>query len=414
MRYRVCYRCDWEGRTFSATCPRCGAPLYRAGTEEGGHAREAPPGSIPAAGAGPPPPAGRSRRRRVGTATVVLVGLAALAGGALILTGRDGAPPPPPPLELSGRLVYVTDAGGRTSLAAYDLAEGTVALGPEVDFPTELRATPDGAVAYTVDGPTGQTAFLVDALDPEDRPVEVATGTLVAWSHDGRTVYVAVQEEDAMDAAGCRAYRVRVAGVEVETGEETAVLDEVVPCGGIGSLAPGRDPAHAFYTRVSEGRADVYEASGGAGRAVLEGYVLLSASPIGDLLVAPDRGQGRPGPTILYRRQRGGLVDIATEVGGLHTDRVLAWSGSGDRLVVVGEVAGDRGVWVVESGQGPDRRSPDPFGPRDVAAWPGACFGSGAMLLIVEGRLLIQAEDRVEELGLGRPPAEGSPAVWLR
>ena len=41
MAAKLCLRCDWTGRTSSASCPRCGAQLYdRADRERNGSATE--------------------------------------------------------------------------------------------------------------------------------------------------------------------------------------------------------------------------------------------------------------------------------------------------------------------------------------------------------------------------------------
>jgi WD40-like Beta Propeller Repeat len=136
---RVCLRCDWTGGTDGATCPRCGAPLYR--VQEPTTPREAAPAPRPQ-----PQPAGDP-----------------MPSSPIGLVQDDESVPPAVPVAASRRWWVI--GGGAFTVAAVLI----VATGLPFDH-SQTPAVPGGAET----GP----AEAIDAVPRTDYLLDLNTGEM--------------------------------------------------------------------------------------------------------------------------------------------------------------------------------------------------------------------------------------------
>ncbi len=374
----ACFRCDWQGQTTSAVCPRCGTTLYRVPTRARGRPGPSgspgrgpsPPESRPPSGSRPPPSEAPPAR----SVSAPGRSLAAMSAVALVLVlvwariPRSVAPagqrtPPGGPRDL-GALVYAAEELGRPGhqvLWTLDLATGAAAPGPEVPSASRLvdaSLAGPGWVGLTVSTRGRERAFVLRGLTPADRPIPVAVGDLVAWGPQGAEVAVA---RSGPRRDGCRR-PAEIDLVSVRTLERQRVFEQSRPCGRLLSL--GLDGQLTYFTRASHGHVGIYYVGVDAAHRVLFGYGMLDVSPASDFLVTPvETGDPRAlalasRRTVLYWRGDGGPVPLGTGRRGLHVERTLAWSPDASEAIVAGRLGGSRGVYVVDAGPGLTERSP--------------------------------------------------------
>jgi Concanavalin A-like lectin/glucanases superfamily len=198
---RLCLRCDWAGETEADACPRCGAPLYRMGSEQ-----TRPRPAAPNAPAEPPPlipearavgrerdPEERDRNDEVvsshaaaegGRWRVIALALTLTAVVAFALT-RDGEPDPAgdraaeeqvptaptgpgTPAPASGLLPTCSGEPGSPSdlPPPADVVPGATAdylfqdaLASALGNPPDLVEIGEGSSVFTVDASTGTTVL---------------------------------------------------------------------------------------------------------------------------------------------------------------------------------------------------------------------------------------------------------------
>lgn len=365
MGLAACFRCDWEGRSGAATCPRCGASLHRpdapaADTRPAwadGRAPvrvprgpnvprvlpgETPRGSfsddhaaLPADGgpelpvdvqpailevgapeAVPAPSSGRGLRALASIVVLALVVAGLAVGWSRWWPERPSAPAAVEPAVFSptGTIVFVGDAGRlhkERSLWLLDLETRRLRPGPLVPRIDDLQASAAGpgwlAYSRTEDGGI-RSAWILRGSSFDVRPERVADGDLVAWGPEARVVAVA---RDRAAGDGTCARRTTLWRVDVATGAR----ERAVPrdrCGRLLSL--GATPLSTYYSRASGAKVNVFRSGPGFDRRVLSDFLLLSASPAGSLLVArTDRPEDfRIGPV----GAREAILDMRTTVVG--------------------------------------------------------------------------------------------------
>jgi hypothetical protein len=417
----LCFRCDWAGDTRQRECPRCGAPLYREArerrparlgsrvggrTERGRTAPEAPSAAGPAEAPGPLP-AAPTRRNRPGAVLALVGGLTLLAVWVLVRPRDEPPPPPPAPPALSGRIVYVPQGGNR--LQVLDLAEGTVDAGPALPGRL-LSLTPDPAlgdrlVAVVERSLTESEAFMVDLSRVAPEPEPIARAVLLAVSPDGGAVVAgAAPGEDG----SCPIVSMPVGRSEARE------VGRVSRCRLVFALEASRD--EIFFTLL-EGGPTIHRLEPDGSDPILQGYVLLSVSPAGDLLASPTEERREAvlvSETVLYRPGRG-IVDVRRGPDGLATEEVLAWSADGRLVAVLGWVGAEPGVWVIDTAAPSDPRVPVPVGPRTSTSRISAAFaGEDLLFVAIEGQLYVDSGDRTDPVtmpGDAAPP--GGPMAWL-
>lgn len=363
--------------------------------------------------------------------------LLVVAAIAVLLRDGDGGPGATPPPPLSGKLVFGVapmDPDGEGRLFVYDLSGGRAVVGPVVpDLRNilELRTSDAGPgwlvfVAGLPDG--GEAAYVLKGMDPGTEPVLLAQGADASFGADATTVVVSSSRRVAEEGP-CIHRRVTITMVEVASGRSEPVHREVVRCGDVTSVAAvgtGRLSARVgagadvLFTRVAEG-ADLLRVTEDRVRTVLPGFLLISASPSGDPLIVSRWLGGseavRPDlhPAVLYRTSPDELVELAIEGFHLQVERVLAWSGTGDRAAVLGTVGGRRGIWLLNTEAGSERRVPIPVGPELEASVPGASFSTeGALFAVAGDEVFARVEGKTFELllpSMATPPS--GPVVWL-
>lgn len=146
MDERLCLRCDWTGETEGPACPRCGAPLYRAGQSAGAltpktGSRPEPedPRRDPVEDEGDDRPRARAGGGRVRVIVLALTLAAASFAFALI---RDGGPNP---VAADGAARAVPDTTVQVPTAASPPAPAgqcTAAPVPRVLTPADIVPAP--------------------------------------------------------------------------------------------------------------------------------------------------------------------------------------------------------------------------------------------------------------------------------
>jgi hypothetical protein len=191
-------------------------------------------------------------------------------------------------------------------------------------------------------------------------------------------------------------------------------LGRASTCGRVFALEASRD--EVFFTLLGE-VPTIQRLEEEGSEPVLQGYVLLSVSPAGDLLAHPTEERREAvlvSETVLYRPGRG-LVDVRRGPDGLDTAGTLAWSSDGRLVAVRGRVGADAGAWVIDTAAPLDPRVPAPVGPRTSSSRISATFGNDALLFVaIDGRLFVDSGDRTDPVTMpdgAAPP--GGPMAWI-
>ena len=140
----TCLRCDRVGDSASASCPACGAPLYRSPPPRSVSRDRTLPANVSLEAGEDRAP---SEARSVTTSSrSVFATVGTVFSVILVLLSRGGPHPDPrrdapmvPPRGQTGILVYATaDRGGSARLWRWNLASGEVKRGPLIPDPLEL------------------------------------------------------------------------------------------------------------------------------------------------------------------------------------------------------------------------------------------------------------------------------------
>jgi hypothetical protein len=445
----VCLRCDWEGEEGHATCPRCGAPLFRSGPPRAGRRAAAPPAALrvpPRRELEPSGPAADDAsasepvaRAPTSVRAALAVAVAVFGVIALAIAGGGGEPqdrrlptgPVVPPVDrASGILVYaVPDGAGNARLWLWHRADGDVTEGPLIREPLEIvnvRSPGYGWLGYTADlGDGGQEAVILDSLEPDAEERPIGLGDVVSWVREGAT---AVFLERGPLRAGCRR-DVVVTAVHVDIGGDEVVFDDTI-CGDI--LTVGRTSLGYFLTWARPGEAHVVQADVvGAGYRdaglLLADHGVIAISPGGEMLVTPSSGfvsrnvpardDVRPvaGTAWSFELFGGAPVPILVRGAPLHIDRVLAYPPGSAEALVVGRLSGDPpGLWEVPLGEiGSTRKGARYVGP--VEGSTAAAYAADGTGFVVTGGELWEIRPRRMvplELPEGAPPPNG-PIAWI-
>ena len=286
MNETVCFRCDWQGRARTRTCPSCGAPLYRPDRED--VARDPDAFDLDEARVGEvasrrPGPRGRSVAIAVAVAiaTVGSIELFAAVSETARPPGREG-------VVRSGAIVYAVDDGeGGSTLWTVDLLMGMGRPGPSIrpgrrsssTCPPPLRDDRCRTTGSRSDGRRRRAGHLRRRRHRparERRPHRVGTG----W----REPRLRPQRTD-------RTRRVRAGQVlrlvTVLTEKVEWALDDPGFCGPILSLS--RSQAATYFSAASGDRLSVYlTGTVGVPHLTFEGVGMLSAAPPAAFLLRPD------------------------------------------------------------------------------------------------------------------------------
>lgn len=408
MSDRICLRCDWSGATGADTCPRCGAPLFRAsGSASQPERRSGRPESAPAGlrGDSPPPPV-RRVTSWTGGGAIALVVVVALAAVWFVRSHTPAAPADP--TDLHGYLIATVPEGTGARLWVWDLAAGTASPGPLLDaVPTALvtsYSVNPGWVGLTFSDPGGgQSAWVARFLESTDRPVEIAHGSLVTWASGGG--YMSVVHDTPI--VGCKR-RIEVEKWYVTAREHDDRYAGIV-CGSPVALGGDRLMPFLEIDRATRPEKTIYQVGDGYLIPQLTNRSLLSISSESDLLIANGADQLE-----LFFRQ---VQPIPIESGGrpFTPTRVLTWSADASQAFVLGTGGdGTHGVYRIVVGPRPRPRNPDLIlatADDDVQAAPttdGDVFVStgGAVSRLHDGLLLpLETPD-------GAPPPSG-PILWI-
>jgi hypothetical protein len=432
----TCLRCDWVGDSTSASCPECGAPLYRSTRPRGTGQDRSVSGHGPLETAEEPAP---SEARPVTTSsrsvfatvgTVFLVILVLLAQGS-----RDPGPrrsdrslvPRGVPM---GILVYaMADGGGSARLWRWDLASGDVRKGPLIPDPVELvnvRSPSFGWLGITSDLGRGVLeASVLDSLEVGAEPERLGRGAIVTWARQGETALLV--ERGPLD--GCRR-TVSVSAAHVDRPRRELVLRETL-CGDV--LSVGRTSLGHFLTRLGPDGVHVVGAGYRDAGVLLPDHGLIAVSPGGEMIVTPSadlpstdpasvHGTGRSMPPIpvtgrasLYPQFRGPPVPYLVSGARLRVDEVLAYGPGASVALVVGRVGGDPpGLWELPLIVPGDRS----IQPRRVGSDDGSTFAAytndGTAYVATGGSLYILQDHELKVLdGPEGSPTPAGPLAWI-
>jgi hypothetical protein len=383
---------------------------------------------------------GRIRR---GRGPLLALAMVAVLGAVWWIGGRFGggrADDEPVPgvsviedLPPTGRLVYATDATDGPPdrpqrLMVLDLTTGEVTAGPSVPTVEELVAVgPDRSsfVVVTDLGAEG-AAYLVDHLSPDAVPEEITRGDLLAVSNRGNWVVAARTESTASErppGAACVGTRFAIVVAEAFTAREGEAARDRIECGRVLSVAAVS--AQVYASLLEDDLVRTAAASGGElGTFIFGGGALVSAGPDGSWLTIQGEAEGWPAlevwphtpvGTFLWSRGPSAPRPLVPDLD-LVGERVVAWSGDADRVVVVGTLEGRRSMWLVETEGGSAVRL---FPAGSVALRAGASGASfdaeGRVFAVADGALVVATSEGVEgsvPLIVGAPRPNG-PVVWL-
>jgi hypothetical protein len=446
----ICLRCDWEGASGRAECPRCGELLYRETVaaepepvsvrpsalpsgaplpaetaERAADAPAAPPSRSPEPmtprieGEEEPPPSTRrgawSRPVRFGAAAAAV----ALVAG--LVWAQHGSGPPTSEAvarALQGALVYATGGeDGRTGrLWTVDLGEGRAVRGPRTVLPDQIVSS--GPAGHWVGVLAGGASYVFHGLGEDVMPQLVAEGRLAAWAPGGNAAFV-VTQEPAPPGGDCP--MLRISFVDSGTRGQSDLYEEP-SCSTVNGLAI--DGLTRPFVSLTGGKetAGVYELGYKRLHLLVRGSTLLSVSPVGDMLVAArfawPRGSGDTPSlqTLLVWQGVGGPTVIGDATRDLAAERFLGWSEDGHLAALLGTMGLVRSVWLVETGPGARRRRPVQVAP----ALPphlesvGVAFAGSTVLTAAAGRLYVSGGRGYAEVNLppGAPSPSG-PLLWL-
>jgi hypothetical protein len=326
-------------------------------------------------------------------------------------------------LRLSGMLVYAAYEGGGPDERLYvlDLATGKLSSGPLIRPVTDLVSS--GAGKGWLGLTAGGYAYVLQGEGPRDPPILLGAGNALAWVPGAMAV---VQQVSSLSPNGGRCPLSTISETAVRTGA-AQVLYRAEECSGV--LSIGSDQAGAVYlTRAAVSGSAVYQLGYKRFHLLLPGYTMMSVSPVGDMIVAPqvdlDRGRAPSSGAALFWRGTGGPLPIGRENQDLNVQRVLAWAPDGAFAVVLGTLGGIRSLWTVRAGAGEGERVPTRIGPAlpPPPPEPESQLGIPGAAVAPDGRVYFSALGRLFEwrrgerteipLPKGSPEAAG-PVAWL-
>ncbi len=432
MSASTCFRCDWQGRTSSRACPSCGAPLYRPepvrhervrrgapdhGVADRGVADRGGPGwtgTEPLESVSTPRSSPASPWRVLLGLGVVMLAIVGITSPLLRGDTRGGSRGPVARSEAAtfagqghGSLVYTTTIGpgrGRQVLWTVDLDSGDSLQGPDIPPTVDIVdvSVAPGWVGLTTLAPRGEEVFLLRGTTMNVTPIPLGRGEMVAWGTGGQSVAFATNRRVH---TGC-GRRVRLDVFTIPSGVLENVLHERARCGGI--LSIGHTDASTFFTMAVGHRVGVFRTGVvGVPHEVLDGYAMLSSSPVGDLLVAP---RERPAAAMFWVGA-GAPRRLGSRGEALVVDRVLAWSADGARAAVLGRMGHRAGVFLVRGG--PSRRAPRyvvPSGDHLDATFNDA----GTLYLVIDGHVVSYRAGMLSDVLLpSDAPAPNGPIAWV-
>jgi len=399
MTDRLCLRCDWSGETADQDCPRCGAGLFAPRRAEAGP--DQPRVAAPVASEGS---VERSWRSRVAVVLIVAIAIGAVAF-VQRHTPRASVAAVPVSTGRHGFLITPTRADDGVRLWIWNLDTNTASPGPLLDaVPEELvysYVVRSGWVGITTASAGGErTASILRFLGTSDRPVQVASGDLIAWLPGNATVSTVRFEH----VGGCRR-RVSVGSWFVTTRQFVTRFEGVL-CGEPTAFARDRDTPYLTIER--DGRPITMRVGTGDTERILPGTKLLGASIGGDLLVQ------RPGAGLEhYVARLHRFRPIGGRAGAFDPLRVLGWSADGREAFVLGRY-GPQGIYRIPIGPGPRPRRPTlvlPTNAVDVQATPTA---DGDLYISTDGAISFVHGGNVEPIAApaGAPQPLG-PVLWV-
>jgi hypothetical protein len=416
VNHALCLRCDWRGKRLGKTCPNCGAALFRpreAARSQADTVEDVAPGRRP----------GRPERSRATLGLVAALAVVAVvafelwaaadtdsSGG---LTGTNGS-------AARGKLVVAIGEDGNHRLWVLDLASGGSRRGPSV--PSDVTELVDvssaafGAIGIERRLPDGRTGVsILRAIERGAASERLGSGDLVAWGPDGRSLVFATNRDGPGDCS-----RVRIRLVSVRTREVAWALDDPGFCGPLLSIS--RSAAATYFTAPSGDRLGVYlTGSVGVPHLMFDDVAMLSAYPPAAFLFGDgsreagrrDRSRIASDETLLGWHGVGGPLVVGSGGDPLVVERVLAWSGDGSEVALVGSVGTTSGVFRLDAGSGTGVREPEfVFGSRDVLD---ATFAvDGSLYLTRRDEILVAPDGSVARLALPeRAETVTGPILWI-
>jgi hypothetical protein len=416
MNETVCFRCDWQGRARTRTCPSCGAPLYRPDREDVVRAPDA--FDLDEARVGEV----ASRRPGVrGLSVAIAVAVAIATVGSIQLfaaVSETASTPVPEDVVRSGAIVYAVDGRGGSTLWMVDLLVGTGRPGPSIPTGTselvDLSATAPGWIGVERQVRDRTVAAVVRGTFTDADIDRLGSGDLIAWGPGGRSLVFV--RNGRIERAGCAPVRIRL--VTVLTEKVEWALDDPGFCGPVLSLS--RSQAATYFSAASGDRLSVYlTGSVGVPHLTFEGVGMLSASPPAAFLLRPDAsprtssGASREAGTLLGWKGVGGPVTVGDGEHDLTVDRVLAWSSDGARVALVGTMGARSGVFVMFAGSGTGPRVPRYVMPAGRTI-DGTFDAEGRLYLATDGAIYVTRDGDPAKVALPEemPPPTG-PIVWI-
>ena len=452
MTRAICLRCDWDAELgadpgdgardervdhpgaapdLDGGCPRCGAALYVDSPQPPAPHQAAPRGDRgPVAisdhresWSGSEPSESRRRVAPLGLAVPIVI-LASIVAVWSLAGGGGGRPLT---AARPGRLVYDgIGAGGDRRLWELDLSSRDVRPGLEFDDVSDLQwLRGDGwsGLGFTRSPDDARSqAYVAGGASAYGHPQPLISGRIISWDPSGASVAAA---RSGTGERGCGPASIVVADLNFDDREH--VYEDPRLCGGFLSLA--RSGVRTTVSLARRGRIGTFSVGYDVLHRELSGHVLLSASPMGDLLVTPAAGgltglapirSRRPHPatvarptggTVVYWRGRGGPTPVGG--GGFIADRVLAWSGDGSRALVVGDLASAPGVYLTDAVPGGEERL-DLVSPMTGAVTGGTFAADGTAYFVMDGRVLTTRGGTAAPLQMpGDAPVPAGPIVWM-
>ena len=432
----TCLRCDRVGDSASASCPACGAPLYRSPPPRSVSRDRTLPANVSLEADEDRAP---SEARSVTTSSrSVFATVGTVFSVILVLLSRGGPHPDPrrdapmvPPSGQTGILVYATaDRGGSARLWRWNLASDEVKRGPLIPDPLELvnvRSPGFGWLGITSDRGQGVLeASVLDSLEVEAEPERLGRGTIVTWARPGEALLV----DRGPPSEGCRR-TVSVSAAHVDRPGRDRVSRETL-CGDV--LSVGRTSLGHFLTRLGPRGVDVVGAGYSDAGLLLSDHALISVSPDGDMIVTPSAGLpsidpasaegwsgSNPGPigvtgrASLYGQFRGPPVPYLVGGAPLQVDEVLAYGPDAWVALVVGRVGDGRpGLWELPLLATGDRS----IQPRWVGSDGGFTFAAyaddGTAYVATGGSLYVLQHHELKLInGPERAPTPAGPLAWI-
>ena len=417
MTDTVCFRCDWQGRARTRTCPSCGAPLHRPGHADPMRAAEA--FDLDEARVGEVPsrrPGARGRSMEIAVAAAI-----ATVGSIQLLAPAPETARTPAREDVvrSGAIVYAVDDGrGGSTLWTVDLLAGMGRPGPSIPTGTselvDLSAAAPGWVGVERRMRDRTVADVVRGTFADADVDRLGSGDLIAWGPGGRSLVFA--RNGRIERTGCAPVRIRL--VTVLTEKVEWALDDPGFCGPVLSLS--RSEAATYFSAASGDRLSVYlTGTVGVPHLTFEGVSMLSAAPPAAFLLRPDAsprtssGASREAGTMLGWKGVGGPVTVGDGEHDLAVDRILAWSADGARVALVGTMGARSGVFVLFAGSGTGPRVPRYVMPAGRTI-DGTFDANGRLYLATDGAIYVTRDGEPERVALPHgTPAPIGPIVWI-